>query len=467
MTETLSRRYRRPPADPAAPRPAATAQLSTLRGASLYIGALLGPGLLLLPGLAAAEAGPASVLAWTGLLLLSSLFALVFAAFGRSFPSAGGVTGYVAAGLGERAGRAAGWMFLAGVIAGAPVVCLIGAGYVTALTGGGQLTRAGVAALLLLVVLTLAARGLRASSGAQLLLVGLLVLVIGVAVAGSVRSARAANWTPFDPHGWLAVGHAAATLMLSFVGWEAVAPLTTRFADPARQLARVVAIALAVTSVLYLGLAVATIGVLGRGADTLVPLAGLLRSAVGPAGTAGAAVAAVVLTLGTTNAYLNGAAAMAGALSRPRPAGREGDRDAAGAGAGAGAAAGPRRRPPWLLAAVAVAGLLLITLYGLGLASPASLVAVPTALFLAVYLGCMTAAARVLRVWARWAAVPAGLAVLVMLGYCGWALAVPVAVAAASCRRERPAGSQPGVTPGRTAAPGTAGLRRRRHGRCR
>ena len=37
------------------------------------------------------------------------------------------------------------------------------------------------------------------------------------------------------------------TLMLSFAGWEAVAPLTTRFADPARQLPRVVAIALAVT----------------------------------------------------------------------------------------------------------------------------------------------------------------------------------------------------------------------------
>jgi amino acid efflux transporter len=37
--------------------------LTTARGAALYIGAILGPGLLLLPGLAAAEAGPASILA--------------------------------------------------------------------------------------------------------------------------------------------------------------------------------------------------------------------------------------------------------------------------------------------------------------------------------------------------------------------------------------------------------------------
>jgi amino acid efflux transporter len=419
MTETLASRRAGPP------------PLTTVRGAALYIGALLGPGLLLLPGLAAAEAGPASVLSWIALLVMSGLFALVFAALGRSLPSEGGVARYVTAGLGERAGRATGWMFLVGVITGAPIVCLIGAGYLTALTGGGQLARAVVAALLLLSVLALAAGGLRMSSIVQLLLVGLLLAVVGVAVVGSARAERAANWTPFAPHGWLAVGHAAATLMLSFVGWEAVAPLTSRFADPRRQLARVVAVALAVTSVLYLGVAVATIGVLGHGADTPIPLGGLLRSAVGPDGTIAAAVVAALLTLGTTNAYINGAAATARSLGATRPA-------------------DPTRPAPLLLAAIATSGLVLITLYGLGLADAASLVAVPTALFLAVYLGCMVAAARVLPGRARWAALAAAVFVLVMLGYCGWALAVPVVVAAvaggaAAVRRDR----QP--DPGRAA----------------
>ena len=104
--------------------------------------------------------------------------------------------------------------------------------------------------------------------------------------------------------------------MFSFVGWEAVAPLTTRFASPRRQLPRVVAIALAVTSALYLGLAVATISVLGPRAVTDVPLAGLLSHAIGAAGRDIAAVAAIVLTLGATNAYISGAAAMAGQLAR-------------------------------------------------------------------------------------------------------------------------------------------------------
>jgi amino acid efflux transporter len=388
--------------------------LTTSRGAALYIGALLGPGLLLLPGLAAAEAGPASVLAWLALLCLSGLFAAIFSAFGRTSPSAGGVMGYVAAALGPRAGRVAGWSFLAGVVGGAPIVCLIGASYVTGITGGGYLARATTAAMLLLTLLALAAGGLRASTGAQLILVSLLIGVVIVAVAGSAGSARAVNWAPFVPHGWLSIGHAATTLMLSFVGWEAVAPLTTRFANPSRQLPRVVAIALAATSALYLSLAIATISVLGPGAATTVPLADLLRRAIGPAGTA-AAAAAVVLTLGATNAYVTGAATMARQLTGSPPA------------------AGQHPRPSArFLAAIAAAGLILMTLYGLRLVGTASLVAVPTALFLSVYLACMIAAARALRGPARVAAVPAALAVVVMLAYCGWALVVPAVVALAA-----------------------------------
>ncbi len=82
--------------------------LSTPKAAALYVGALLGPGLLLLPALADRIAGPASVLAWLGLLALSALFAIVFTRLGVGFGSRSGVAGYVRAGLGPRAGRVAG-----------------------------------------------------------------------------------------------------------------------------------------------------------------------------------------------------------------------------------------------------------------------------------------------------------------------------------------------------------------------
>ena len=46
--------------------------------------------------------------------------------------------GYVTAGVGRRAGLVTGWSFLAGVVLGAPVVCLIGASYVATTTDGGR-----------------------------------------------------------------------------------------------------------------------------------------------------------------------------------------------------------------------------------------------------------------------------------------------------------------------------------------
>ncbi len=398
--------------------------LTTTRGAALYIGALLGPGLLLLPGLAAAEAGPASIVAWLGLLGLSGLFAAVFSGLGRRFPQAGGIMGYVTAGLGQRAGQAAGWCFLTGVVGGAPIVCLIGASYITTLTGGGLPVRAAVAALLLLIVLGLSAAGLRASAGAQLVLVALLITVVAVAVVGSGRYAQIDRWSPFAQHGWLSVGHAATTLMLSFVGWEAVAPLTSRFANPSRQLPKVIAIALAVTTALYLGLAIATVSVLGPG--TTVPLADLLKVAIGPAGSIAAAAAAVVLTVGAVNAYLNGAVVMARQLTKP--------------------GSSEEARSPAFLLAIAVTGLVLISLYGFRLVSTTALVVLPTTLFLAVYLGSMLAATRVLRGAGRVAACIASLAVLAMLPYCGWALLAPAAVAAVSVWRSRHLIPRPAAT---------------------
>src|SRR2546429_425974 len=86
--------------------PAQALPLSVPRASALYIGALFGPGLLLLPGLAAQQAGPASIIAWVALLGLSAIFATVFAALGRKVPGAAGAAGYAAAGLGRRARRA-------------------------------------------------------------------------------------------------------------------------------------------------------------------------------------------------------------------------------------------------------------------------------------------------------------------------------------------------------------------------
>ena len=403
-----------------------TPHLSTTRGAALYIGALLGPSLLLLPGLAAALAGPASILAWLGLLIVSGLLARVFTSLGTRIPT-GGVAAYAAAGLGARAGRATSWCFLAGVVCGAPVVCLIGGMYVGDLLGGGRTVSVLAAAVLLSAVIALTFGGARTTTSAQLVLVGVLVALVVVAIVGSAPSARMSNWTPFAPHGWASIGGAASVLALSFVGWEAIAPLTARLRDPGRQLPRVIGIAFAVTAIIYLALAGATVAVLGANAGSAVPLADLLRVAVGSAGPIIAAVAAVVLTLAATNAYLSGAAALVAELRTAR-------------------AAEPSRG---LQLAIAVTGVLVLGGQATGLVSTAQLVAVPTTLFLTVYLGCTAAATRILAGGMRTIAAISCAAVLVVLSFSGWALVIALAVVVAALY-ERPRKSV--VLPARTLA---------------
>src|SRR5215468_1106234 len=112
--------------------------LSTRTGVALYVGAVLGPGVLFLPSAAARVAGPASVLAWVGLLALSAPLALTFAALGVRHPEAGGTAAYARAAFGRRAGRVTGWWFLSGVALGAPAVAMIGGFYVAELLHVGR-----------------------------------------------------------------------------------------------------------------------------------------------------------------------------------------------------------------------------------------------------------------------------------------------------------------------------------------
>ena len=69
----------------------------------------------------------------------------------------------------------------------------------------------------------------------------------------ALPESRSANWTPFAPHGWGAVGTAASLLMFSFIGWEAVSHLAGELRDPRRQLPRAIGAALAIVVVLYSG----------------------------------------------------------------------------------------------------------------------------------------------------------------------------------------------------------------------
>ena len=202
---------------------------------------------------------------------------VTFAALGVRQPEAGGSAAYARSAFGPLAGRVTGWWFLTGVLVGAPAVAYIGGLYVAELAGAGRGAAVAAAAAMVAVVVLANARGLSTTARMQLALSALLALLLAVAVVFALPAGRAEHWTPFAPHGWTAVGSAASLLMFSFIGWEAVSHLAGELPDPARQLPRAAFGALAVVAVLYLGLAVATVGVLGADEPSL-------RAARGPDG---------------------------------------------------------------------------------------------------------------------------------------------------------------------------------------
>ncbi|MFJ9418122.1 APC family permease [Streptomyces sp. NPDC101227] len=393
-------------------------------GTALCAGAVLGPGVLTLPSLAADAAGPASVLAWAVLLAMCVPVAASFAALGVRFPDGGGVATFVHRAIGPRAAAVVGWWFYGAVPIGVVSAAWIGGKYVADAAGLGEAGAAAVGGLVVAGSLASNAFGLRMSGRVQLMLGGLLAAVLLCAVLAAAPHITAAHFTPFMPDGWASVGSAASVLFFAFAGWEAASHLSGEFADPRRDLPRVTRNALALVTVLYLGLALATVGALGpAAAGTDTPLTDLLAESVGVAARPVAAAAALFLTFGAVNSYLAGASRLGAALGRdgaaPRWLARGGEpgevprRSLAVLGTAAVLVAAAARWGgaglPVLMEATATC-LAAVTLAGLA----AALILLPRR----TPLCCGVAASAVLTV--------------VVLAFSGWLLLIPVLLAAAS-----------------------------------
>jgi len=408
--------------------------LTVPQGAALSLGAVLGTGVITLPAVAAGIAGPASLLAWVALILLSAPLAGTFAALGARFPGAGGVASYVSRAFGERAGGAIGACFFVAVPVGAPVAAMMAAGYVADVLGGGRATSLAVCAALILVTAGLNAGGLRLSGRAQLAMASVLALVMVATVVIAAPHARVAHLEPFAPHGWSAIGGAMAVLVWGFAGWEAVASLSGEYRNPARDLPRATAIAVVVVGVLYLALAVTALLVLGTGTGTSqAPLSDLLALALGDAARSVMAVVAVLLTLGAMNAYFAGASRLGAALARDGalPSWLSGGRE-------------PDRRPLRSLAVVAGGSLLSLGVVAVFQVDLATALLLTTGCFTLVYVLGTAAACRLLehgtRAWAM-AVVALGstLALAVLTGWhMAWALGLVGLSLAYQLRRTRP-----------------------------
>jgi amino acid efflux transporter len=304
-----------PPTSPADAPKAVGGRLDVPQGAALTIGAVLGTGVISLPALAVQAAGPASLLAWAGLLLLSVPLATTFAALGARYPDAGGVSTYARRAFGGRAATVVGWCFYFAIPIGAPTAAGFAGAYVADSLGGGRQTQLLATAGIIVLVAAMNWFGLRVSGRVQLVIAFVLGGLLVAATLVALPHADLGHLTPFAPHGWLAIGSAAALLVWAFAGWEAVTSLSAEYRNPARDIGRATAIAIGVISVLYLGVAFATVAVLGDRPGR-APLSDLLVLGLGEWARPVTTVVAVLLSVGAINAYFGGGARLGAALGR-------------------------------------------------------------------------------------------------------------------------------------------------------
>lgn len=261
------------------------------------IGIIIGAGIYVLLGAATAQAG-ASV--WMSFVLaagLSALTGLSYAELCSMFPSAAGEYEYTRQAMPEWVAFVVGWMMIVGLVVAAATVSLGFGRYV----GHFVEMPPRVAGLALLALVSLVAiAGIKQSARLTVLMsavqVGglLLIVVIGLPHLGEVNLLAG--------RGTGAVLGAAALVCFAFLGFDEVITLAEETRDPTRTVPRALLLALGLSSLLYLAVAVSAVSVLGPAALAASPrpLADVMAHDLGRASGGVVAVIALVSTANTT-----------------------------------------------------------------------------------------------------------------------------------------------------------------------
>jgi len=286
---------------------------------ALYISSVLGSGVLVLPGLAAQLAGPASLVAWVILSLASYPFAYTFASLSSRNPESGGIYAFAKESFGLPAAVVTGWLFAFWYITGGPAATLIAASYLAFAFPMSRLGVFVVAGCVIFMAFFINYRGIVFSNRIQLaVIVSILVLLLS-AVVLSIGLIDARNFSPFFPNGLLPVGTAAALIFWSFLGYENVSNVAEEFENPKRDFHRSIALSVLLISGLYITVAVVTVGTQAyKAGGGVAPFAAMFSSVMGMHGAIGTAVLAVIIIFATVNAYTAGMSRVILAVARDR-----------------------------------------------------------------------------------------------------------------------------------------------------
>ena len=260
----------------------------------LGIGAIIGAGIFVLTGTAAAMyAGPAVVISFI-VAGLGCLFAgLCYAEFAAMIPIAGSAYTYSYATMGEFVAWIIGWDLILEYLFGAATVAVGWSGYFTAFMGeiglkipasfsSAPLSVIGThtivrnpggivnlpAVVLVLLMTTLLVIGIKESAGFNNIIVFVKVAIVFLVIGFGFVFVNTANWHPFIPpntgtygqYGWSGIIRAAAVVFFAYIGFDAVSTAAQEAKNPQRDMPIGILASLGICTVLYILMALVMTG---------------------------------------------------------------------------------------------------------------------------------------------------------------------------------------------------------------
>jgi APA family basic amino acid/polyamine antiporter len=245
----------------------------------LGIGAIIGTGIFVLTGIAAAtQAGPAVVLSFVIAGTACAFAALAYAELASAVGGCGSAYGYSYAAFGELIAWIIGWDLILEYGVATAAVATGWAGYfnnaLTAVDLGlpESLTKApslgGIvnlpAAGIVLILMFLLMLGMRESARTNMVMVFVKLLTIAVFIGVALFHVNPENWSPFMPFGWsgqspegkpVGVLAGAAMVFFAYVGFDAVSTAAEEAKNPQRDVPFGILFSLVFCTAIYIAVA--------------------------------------------------------------------------------------------------------------------------------------------------------------------------------------------------------------------
>jgi basic amino acid/polyamine antiporter, APA family len=251
------------PREPSTAAPSGT--LSLFDAVNISLGSIIGAGVFVVLGAAAALSGPALVGSVLIAAAVSLLTGLSTAALSRLYPRSGGVYLFTREAISDFAGFIVGWAWLfSNVIGGATVA--VGFGYYLSFFVPSFPRAVGIVAVVGLTI-GLQLAGARESSRFNNVLDVVKIAVLLFFAVEAFLHFESARFRPFLPFGLKGLWAGAATIFFAYGGFARVAVIADEIRDPRRNVPRATMLSILIATAIYLVVAVAAVG--GAGAALL------------------------------------------------------------------------------------------------------------------------------------------------------------------------------------------------------